>query len=140
MGSIVIGSGYRGITFLKILSRLGEKVCGVVESNISKHNFVKWQMEKENCPIPPFFTDYIEAFDKLPEADKVFIITPDFTHRKIFEECIKRKYNIFLEKPIDKSKKRAILLKVSIREQIQKGIQICLPQCSKKKRLSANGT
>ena len=102
MGSIVIGSGYRGMTFLKILSQMDEKVLAIVEKDENKHNFVKWQLNKAQCSVPPFMTDYREAFDKIPktEADKVFIITPDFTHREIFEECIKRGYHIFLEKPI----------------------------------------
>lgn len=102
MGSIVIGSGYRGITLIKELFKAGEKVSAVVDNSKEKHNFIKWQIKKEGCEVPPFYIDYMDAFNSIPyeEANKVFIITPDWTHREIFEECIKRKYHIFLEKPI----------------------------------------
>ena len=41
--------------------------------------------------------DYISRLD---EVDWVFIATPNHTHYKIVKECLKRKKNVFCEKPL----------------------------------------
>ncbi|MBQ0104695.1 MAG: Gfo/Idh/MocA family oxidoreductase, partial [Armatimonadetes bacterium] len=125
MGSIVIGSGYRGLRFVRILSEMGETVSAVVENNRDKHSFIRWQLKEAGCGDLRMFSDYREAFDTVPksEADRVFIITPDFTHREIFEECVKRKYHIFLEKPIA-TKRNDIADMVAMSENYEKVIQV----------------
>ena len=125
MGSIIIGSGYRGLTFLEWLPKLGEEIAAVVEINEAKHNFIKWQLEKQGINVPPFYTDYKKAFEEIPysQADKVFIITPEFTHKEIFNECIKRKYHIFLEKPIATTKNDVADM-VNISKDYDKDIQV----------------
>lgn len=124
MGSIVIGSGYRGLKFVKILSQMGETVSAIVEKNKNMHGFIKWQLEKI-CPNIPMYTDCGDAFNAIPyeEADKVFIITPDFTHKSIFEECVKRNYHIFLEKPIA-TKRNDIADMVEMTKNYTKDIQV----------------
>jgi len=126
LGSIVIGSGYRGILFIDILINvLKEEVTVLVEKDINKHDYIKWLLAKRGCVNIPIVEDYEEAFKNTPYevADKVFIITPDFTHREIFEKCIERKYNIFLEKPIA-TLRNDIVDMLSMSKNYEKTIQV----------------
>lgn len=125
MGSIIIGSGYRGLRFAKLICQMGEEVSAIVEKNLNMHNFIKWQLKRSGCPEISMFSDYREAFDRIPyeKADKVFIITPDFTHKEIFEECIKRNYHIFLEKPIA-TKRNDITDMIKLSENYRNDIQV----------------
>lgn len=55
-------------------------------------------------------TDFQELF-KFKDIDGIIIATPGSTHFKIALDCIKRGYNIFIEKPLTTSYKDALKLK-----------------------------
>lgn len=100
---IIIGGGARGLYFTNILEKtLNVKVKAIVDNFEEANIFIEKRLEKEEIKDVEIFNHLLEALDKYPsdQVDGAFIMTPEWTHKEIFEELVKRDYNIFLEKPV----------------------------------------
>ena len=99
----LVGSGYRGRNYIKLLQSMGKyfNFVGIVE----KSPKIKDELI-ENYHIP-IFNDINETFDI---ADCYIIATPVSTHFTLAKLCIENKKHIMVEKPLTDSTKNTIEL------------------------------
>ncbi|MDO8503251.1 MAG: Gfo/Idh/MocA family oxidoreductase [bacterium] len=72
-------------------------------------NYIKTIEPLKNCQLPDKYQknrDYEDLF-KYKEIDGIIIATPASTHFKIARDCLKRGYNLLIEKPLTTSYKEA---------------------------------
>lgn len=105
----LVGAGYWGKNYIKLLQSMGEKLnfIGIVEkSKTIKDNIIK------NYDIK-VFDDIEETFSL---CDCYIIATPVITHYSIAKQCILNRKNIMVEKPLtDSYQKSKELVELSIK-------------------------
>lgn len=92
----VIGlGGVAQLVHLPILKKMPE-VSVVAAAELNKNRL---KTVSEKFGISKIYTDYVQMLDEC-ELDGVIIATPTSSHSEIAKECITRKKNILIEKPI----------------------------------------
>ena len=93
---IIIGFGQRGQIYAQYAKSEPNRfaVAAVVETDAEKCGIAA---KEYGCPV---FTDAQSFFDAHIPADVAVIAVQDCDHKKYVLECLKRKYDILLEKPI----------------------------------------
>ena len=97
---MLIGAGSRGMFVYAQYAKLNPqtmRITAVVEPNEVKRKKVQ---AEHNIPDNYAFTDYEEAFKKLPPIDAVIIATQDKQHAGPLEKAIEANLHIICEKPI----------------------------------------
>lgn len=94
----IIGLGKMGILHAALVNMIPEaELVAVHDTNKKLSSYVK----KSGMDVT-FFPQLEQMLDK-KELDAVFVCTPPFTHLPIAQECIRRKVNVFVEKPLAES-------------------------------------
>lgn len=99
MKAAIIGTGARSTAYVPLLKKMSDTAVTVLcDIDSDRLDGYRRQYFPE---APDLFTttDYREALSA-GLADTAFILTPDITHRPIFEEAVTRHLHILLEKPI----------------------------------------
>jgi predicted dehydrogenase/uncharacterized protein YbjT (DUF2867 family) len=91
----VVGLGKMGMMHLAAINSLSNvKVVALVDSNIKSWGVIKSMGTEGN-----FYASLQEALEK-EKIDKMFVLTPTFTHKKILLTCLKKGLSVFVEKPL----------------------------------------
>lgn len=125
-GIVIVGGGSRGLYFTDMLTnRLKRKVAGVVENHIPSHEIAKIRFEEFGTPDTKLFESLDDLAKNIPlsDADTLFVMTPEWTHRSIFEQAVNLGYHIFLEKPIA-TKKEDVMDILRLSKKTDKTIQV----------------
>ena len=97
---MLIGAGSRGMYVYAQYAKLNPQmmnIAAVVEPNESKRKKIQ---AEHSIPDNYAFTDYREAFQKLPPVEAVIIATQDKLHAGPLEKAIEANLHIICEKPI----------------------------------------
>jgi len=106
----VIGVGIMGKHHTRIYSSLpGIKLVGVADINESEGNLVAKKYHTK------FYKDYMDLIDK-EKPDALSICVPTSQHYIVAKDCLQKKCNILLEKPITRTLEEARKLQLSARE------------------------
>ena len=94
----IIGLGKMGILHSALINMIPQaELVSVHDTNRKLSNYVK-----NSGMNVTFFHELERMLDKVV-LDAVFVCTPPFTHLPIAQECVKRKLNVFVEKPLAES-------------------------------------
>ena len=94
----IVGVGYWGTNILNVLHKIGIKDIHCHDSNIENLKEVKKFPKVKNCKE---FPDFLNK-----NFLGVIIAVDTKLHFKIAEKCLKRGFNIFVEKPVTNSSKK----------------------------------
>ena len=89
----VIGTGGWGKNHVRVLSDLGV-LCAICDSDENRVLSLSKKYKTNSYP------NLKELFEKEPDLDACIVCTPTKTHFSIALEIIKRKINVFVEKPL----------------------------------------
>ena len=89
----VIGTGGWGKNHVRVLSDLGV-LCAICDSDENRVLSISKKYKINS------YSNLKELFEKEPELDACIVCTPTKTHFSIALEIIKRKINVFVEKPL----------------------------------------
>lgn len=91
----VIGLGKMGMMHLAALNSMSNvKIVALIDSNVKSWGVIKSMGTEGN-----FYENLSEAL-KVEKFDKIFVLTPTFTHKKILLQCLKKGLSVFVEKPL----------------------------------------
>jgi predicted dehydrogenase len=94
----IIGMGKMGILHAALINMTPQaELVSVHDTNRKLSKYVK------NSGMDVTFYSRLERMLDKVDLDAVFVCTPPFTHLPIVQECINRKLNIFVEKPLAES-------------------------------------
>ena len=111
---IIIGGGARGLYFTEILEKeLNHKVVAIMDNYVQGNPFIEHRLKEANIEGVKLFNDLKEIIQAYPsdQVDGAFIMTPEWTHKAIFDVLTQHQYNVFLEKPVAISKEDVIVMK-----------------------------
>lgn len=104
----IVGVGYWGTNILNVLHKIGVKDIHCHDSNIENLKEVKKKFPK--VKIVKNFQDFLNK-----DFLGVIIAVDTKLHFQIAEKCLKRGFNIFVEKPVtNSSKKLKLLQKIAV--------------------------
>jgi UDP-N-acetylglucosamine 3-dehydrogenase len=89
----VIGTGGWGKNHVRVLSDLGV-LCAICDSDEDRVVYISKKYKINS------YSNLKELFEKEPDLDACIVCTPTKTHFSIALEIIKRKINVFVEKPL----------------------------------------
>ena len=94
----VIGMGKMGILHSALINMIPQaELVSVHDTNRRLSQYVK------NSGMEVTFYSQLEKMLDEVDLDAVFVCTPPFTHLPIVQECVHRKLNVFVEKPLAES-------------------------------------
>jgi len=94
----IIGLGKMGILHSALINMIPQAdLVSVHDTNRKLSNYVK-----NSGMDVTFFSELEKMLDNVV-LDAVFVCTPPFTHLPIAQECVNRKLNVFVEKPLAES-------------------------------------
>ncbi|UCE43029.1 MAG: Gfo/Idh/MocA family oxidoreductase [Candidatus Aminicenantes bacterium] len=94
----VIGMGKMGILHAALINMIPQaELLSVHDTNKKLSKYVK------NSGMEVAFYSELEKMLDKEDLDAVFVCTPPFTHLPIVQECVHRKLNVFVEKPLAES-------------------------------------
>lgn len=100
---IIAGGGGRGLMFTHMLNaELQRSVAAIAEINKDVHPKIRQSLREWNLPNVALFDSLEKALSTIPrsQADIVFVMTPDWTHRGVVETALAAGCHLFLEKPL----------------------------------------
>jgi len=95
-----IGTGMMGCEHIHVTLSLGRaEIAAIHDPHQPSLDLAKWVLDKHDAPMPTIHTS-IEALCADESLDAIFICTPNFTHREVFDRVIASGKPIFMEKPM----------------------------------------
>ena len=101
---IIAGSG-RGLAFADRISRNPEfhsqaSVCAIADIRTDNHPALRERLNQYGMNHVRICTTLPEALEKFPDADCVFVVTPNTTHAELTEQTLNAGRHLMLEKPV----------------------------------------
>ena len=95
-----VGTGMMGCEHIHVTLSLGRaEVAAIHDPHQPSLDLAKWVLDKHDAPQPTIHAS-IDTLCADESLDAIFICTPNFTHREVFDWVIASGKPIFLEKPM----------------------------------------
>lgn len=106
----VIGTGMMGREHIRAILQLDQAVItGLHDTHTESLKLAALEFESRGLPTPPRFSS-VEALADSGQLDALFICTPNFTHRTVFDQVAASGKPVFLEKPMATTLEDALYL------------------------------
>jgi len=93
----IIGTGYWGKNYVRIISELKEVVNLVCVCDLIESVALAFKAQYPNINVSTSVSDMLNTY---PQIELVFVITPATTHFSVVKECLEAKKHVLVEKPL----------------------------------------
>jgi len=95
-----VGTGMMGCEHIHVTLSLGRaEIAAIHDPHQPSLDLARWVLDKHDAPLPTIHAS-IDALCADDSLDAIFICTPNFTHREVFDQVVDSGKPIFLEKPM----------------------------------------